>query len=171
MSFMNVTMSVVRWISFSVLVISVCAACGKRENVEKVLREDALRGSSKPAPIRPAAIVGLYEGVLPTNDPKTSSKTVIDLRQDATFTLNKTYIRSGLDEKSGKQPEADGSWIVNDEQTLIQLQVDSAVPGNITCFSVRSDAIIKYDNSCKPLDTQRPEVYTLKKLVLNRPTS
>jgi NlpE N-terminal domain len=168
---MNMNLSVVRWVGFSLLIVSLCTACGKRENVEKVLREDALRGSSKPAPIRPLALVGLYEGILPTDDPKTSSKTLIDLRQDATFTLNKIYIRSGLDEKSGKQPEANGSWIVNADQTLIQLQVDSAVPGNISCFSVRAEAIVKYDNACKPLNTQRPEVYMLKKIVPSQPVS
>lgn len=167
---MNINASV-RWVGVSLLIVSLCAACGKRENAEKVQREDALRGSSTPVAIRPAAIVGQYEGVLPTDDPQTNSKTLIDLRTDATFTLNKTYLRSGFDERSGKQPEAEGSWIVNTDQTLIQLQVDSAVPGNITCFAVRPDAIIKYDISCQPFDTKRPEVYTLKKIVLSQPAS
>ncbi len=163
--------SSMRLVGISLLVASLCVACGKRENVEKVMREDAKRGSSTPAPIRPAAIVGLYEGVLPTEDVQTNSKTVIDLHSDATFTWNKTYIRPNLSEKDGKQPEANGSWIVNENQTLIQLQVDSAVPGNITCFAVHADSIVKYQSSCQPIDPVHPEKYTLKKLVSNKVAS
>ncbi len=158
-----------RWVGVSLLVASLCVACGKRENAEKAEREDAARPNPTPAAIRPAAIVGQYEGVLPTNDPQMTSKTLITLNADATFTLNQTYIRQGLNEV--KQPEANGSWIVNTDQTLIQLQIDSAVPGNITCFAVHSDAIIKYDPSCQPLDAVHPALYTLKKLVLNKAAS
>ena len=163
--------SSMRWMGVSLLIASLCVACGKRENAEKAEREDAARTPVAPVVIRPLAIVGQYEGVLPTNDAQTSSKTRIDLHADATFTLNQTYIRSNMSEGSGKQPEANGSWIVNTDQTLIQLQVDSAVPGNITCFAVHSDAIIKYDSSCQPLDAAHPELYTLKKLVLNKTDS
>jgi hypothetical protein len=156
--------SSMRWVGVSLLVASVCVACGKRENVDKVKQEDALRGSSTPVAIRPLAIVGQYAGVLPTNDAQTRSKTVIDLHADATFTLNQTYIRPNLSEKDGKQPEAKGSWIVNADQTLIQLQVDSAVPGNITCFAVKAGSLVKYDPSCQPINVTRPELYTLKKM-------
>lgn len=161
--------SSMRWVGVILLVASLCVACGKRENVEKVQQEDALR--PKPVEIRPAEIVGQYEGVIPTDDAQTTNKTLIDLHSDATFTLNQTYIRPNLGEKDGKQPQANGSWIVNADQTLIQLQVDSAVPGNITCFAVHSDAIIKYDPSCQPIDAAHPEKYTLKKLVLSKSTS
>ena len=159
-----------RWVGVSLLVASLCVACGKKENVEKVKQADALRGSATPAAIRPAAIVGQYEGVLPTDD-QASIKTVINLHSDATFTWDQTYIRPNLSEKDGKQPQANGSWIVNANQTLIQLQVDSAVPGNITCFAVHSAEIIKYDPSCQPLDAAHPEVYSLKKVVLNKAAS
>lgn len=161
--------SSMHWVGVSLLVASLCVACGKRENVEKVQQEDALR--PKPVEIRPAAIVGQYEGVIPTDDAQTTNKTLIDLHSDATFTLNQTYIRPNLAEKDGKQPQANGSWIVNADQTLIQLQVDSAVPGNITCFAVHSGAIIKYDPSCQPLDAAHPEVYTLKKVALSQSAS
>ncbi|GAC1382023.1 MAG: hypothetical protein NVSMB40_20830 [Aquirhabdus sp.] len=163
--------SSMRWVGVSLLVASLCVACGKRENVEKVMREDASRGSTKPVAIRPAAIVGQYVGMLPTDDAQTSSKTVVDLHADATFIMNQTYIRPNLNEKDGKQPEANGSWIVNADQTLIQLQVDSAVPGNITCFAVHADSIVKYQSSCQPIDQAHPETYTLKKLVLNKVAS
>ena len=163
--------SSMRWFSVSLLVASMCVACGKKENVERVLREDALRGSSTPVAIRPAAIVGQYEGVLPTDDAQTNSKTVIDLHSDATFTLNQTYMRPNLSEKDGKQPQANGSWIVNADQTLIQLQVDSAVPGNITCYAVHADSIVKYQNSCQPIDLAQPGTYTLKKVVLSKAAS
>ncbi|HEY4714148.1 MAG TPA: copper resistance protein NlpE N-terminal domain-containing protein [Aquirhabdus sp.] len=164
--------SSMRWVGVSLLVASLCVACGKRENVEKVLREDAIAKSKiKKVPIRPAAIVGQYEGVLPTNDAQTKSRTLIDLNDDATFTLNQTYIRPDLSEKDGKQPEANGSWIVNNDQTLIQIQIDSAVPGNITCFAVHGDSIVKYQTSCQPIDPAHPEMYTLKKLVSNQAAS
>jgi hypothetical protein len=157
--------SSMRWVGVTVLVASLCVACGKRENAEKVQQEDALR--PKPVEIRPAAIVGQYEGVLPTDD-HASIKTLINLHSDATFTWDQTYIRPNLSEKDGKQPQANGSWIVNANQTLIQLQVDSAVPGNITCFAVHSAEIIKYDPSCQPIDAAHPEVYALKKVMLNK---
>ena len=163
--------SSMRWVGVSLLVASMCVACGKRENAERVKQADALRGSSTPAAIRPAAIVGKYEGVLPTDDAQTSSKTVIDLHADATFIMNQTYVRPNLSEKDGKQPEANGSWIVNADQTLIQLQVDSAVPGNITCFAVQPDSIVKYQSSCQPIDQAHPEKYTLKRVVLNKAAS
>jgi hypothetical protein len=156
--------SSIRWIVVSFMVASLSVACGKRENVEKVQREDALKGSTTPVAIRPQSIVGLYEGVIPTDDPQTHSKTRIDLHSDATFILNQTYIRSNLTEKKGQQPEAKGSWIVNADQTLIQIQVDSAVPGNIQCFAVRASSLIKYDSSCQPFDATHPELYTLKKM-------
>lgn len=163
--------SSMRMLGVSVLAVSLCVACGKRENAERVMREDAKRGSSTPAVIRPASIVGQYEGVLPTNDPQTSSKSVIVLRGDATFTWSQTYIRPDLNEKTGKQPEENGSWIVNDDQKLIQLQVDSAVPGNISCFAVHADSIVKYQSSCQPIDAAHPEKYTLKKMVVNKVAS
>jgi hypothetical protein len=154
----------IRWVGVSLLVASLCVACGKRENVENAQRADALRGSSTPATIRPAEIVGQYEGVIPTDDAQTKSKTRIELHSDATFTLNQTYIRPNLSEKEGRQREVNGSWIVNADQTLIQLQVDSAVPGNITCFAVKSDGLLKYDPSCQPIDVAHPELYRLKKM-------
>ena len=163
--------SSMRWVGVSLLIASLCVACGKKENVERVKREDALRGSATPAEIRPAAIVGLYEGVLPTDDAQTSSKTVIDLHADATFIMNQTYVRPNLSEKDGKQPEANGSWIVNADQSLIQIQVDSAVPGNITCFAVHPDSIVKYQSSCQPIDQAHPEKYTLKRVVVNKAAS
>ena len=152
-----------RWVGVTLLVASLCVACGKRENAEKAEREDAARTKAEPVvAIRPAALVGQYEGVLPTNDPKMTSKTLIRLNADATFTLNQTYIRQGLNE--AKQPEANGSWIVNADQTLIQIQVDSAVPGNIQCFAVKAGSLVKYDPSCQPIDAAHPELYTLKKI-------
>jgi len=78
-------------------------------------------------------------------------------------------MRPNLSEKDGKQPQANGSWIVNANQSLIQLQVDSAVPGNITCYAVRADSIIKYQNSCQPIDLAHPETYTLKKIQTMNP--
>lgn len=164
---MKVNLSM-RWVGVSLLVASLCIACGKRENTERVRREDVIRGSSTPAAIRPLAIVGLYEGVLPTEDAHTTSKTVIDLHSDATFTLNQTYIRPNLSEKDGRQPEANGSWIVNADQTLIQIQVDSAVPGNITCFAVHPNSIVKYQTSCQPIDKAHPVTYTLNKVLLSK---
>ncbi len=158
-----------RWVGVSLLVASLCVACGKRENAEKAEREDAAR-AAPPVAIRPAAIVGEYEGVLPTDD-HASIKTVIDLHADATFTWNQTYIRPNVSEKEGKQPEANGSWIVNGNQTLIQLQVDSAVPGNITCFAVHPDSIVKYLPSCQPIDAAHPEAYMLQKVTLNKSAS
>ncbi len=162
--------SSMRLVGVSLLVASLCVACGKRENAERVAREDAARTKATPVvAIRPAAIVGQYEGVLPTSDPQMTSQTVINLHADATFTLNQTYIRQGLND--AKQPEANGSWIVNTDQTLIQIQVDSAVPGNITCFAVHPDAIIKYDPSCQPIDAAHPELYTLKKVMQSKVVS
>lgn len=158
---MNMNSSM-RWLGMSLVVASLCVGCGKRENAEKAEREDAARASTTPVAIRPAAIVGQYEGVLPTNDPQMNNQTVIDLHADATFTLNQTYIRQGLND--AKQPEANGSWIVNADQTLIQIQVDSAVPGNIQCFAVKANSLIKYDPSCQPLNAEHPELYTLKKI-------
>ncbi len=163
--------SSMRWVGVGLLAASLCVACGKKENVEKVQQADALRGSATPAEIRPAAIVGLYEGVLPTDDAQTSSKTLIDLHADATFIMNQTYVRPNLSEKDGKQPEANGSWIVNADQSLIQIQVDSAVPGNITCFAVHPDSIVKYQSSCQPIDQAHPEKYTLKRVTLNKAAS
>lgn len=160
-----------RWVGVSLLVASLCVACGKRENAEKVQQADAQRGSATPAAIRPAAIVGQYEGVLSTDDAQTTSKTVIDLHADATFIMNQTYVRPNLSEKDGKQPQANGSWIVNADQTLIQLQVDSAVPGNITCFAVHPDSIVKYQSSCQPIDPAHPEKYTLKRVTLSKAVS
>lgn len=159
--------SSMRWVGVSLLIATLCVGCGKRENVEKTLREDAIaKSKEKKIPIRPAAIVGQYEGVLPTNDPQTNSKSLIKLNDDATFTWNQTYIRPNLTEKDGKQPEEAGSWIVNPDQTLIQLQIDSAVPGNITCFAVHADSIVKYQSSCQPIDAAHPATYTLKKLAV-----
>ena len=164
--------SSLRWVGVSLLVASLCVACGKRENVEKTLREDAIaKAEAKKIPIRPASIAGQYEGVLPTKDPETNSKYEIVLRDDATFTWNQTYIRPNLSEKDGKQPEEEGSWIVNPDQTLIQLQIDSAVPGNITCFAVHADSIVKYQPTYQPIDAAHPATYTLKKLVLNKVAS
>jgi hypothetical protein len=153
-----------RWIGVSLLVASLCVACGKRENFEKVQKEDAMRGSSTPAAIRPMTIVGHYVGVLPADDAQTKIKTEIDLNPDATFTLNQTYIRPNLSEKEGKQPEAKGSWIVNADQTLIQIQVDSAVPGNITCFAVKPSSLVKFDSTCQPIDAAHAEMFTLNKI-------
>jgi len=162
--------SSMRWVGVSLLVASLCVACGKRENAEKAEREDAARTRATPvAAIRPAALVGQYEGVLPTNDPQMTSKTLITLNADATFILNQTYIRQGL--KDAKQPESNGSWIVNNDQTLIQIKVDSAVPGNIQCFAMKAGSLVQYDPSCHPIDAAHPELYTLKKVVLNKAAS
>jgi len=56
-----------------------------------------------------------------------------------------------------------GLWLASKDGTNIALKSDSAVPGNIVCFGVVPGGIVKYDTSCKPIESAQIAMYTLKK--------
>ncbi len=143
----------------SVLVAALLSACNKQPPADTKEAAPAVEAkATAPAPTaNQIAIAGKYEGTLPGAD--SSIKTILQLNTDGSYTLNETYVR----EKELKQPEIKGQWLASKDGTNIALKADSPVPGNIACYGVVTDAIVKYDTSCKPIETDHIEMYTLKK--------